>query len=100
MSRAAAPREAVEQETDLGVRLGQAVLDHRDGDLVRHEVAGVHVRLGLLAQLGLAADVGAEDVAGRDRRDAQLAGDDLCLGPLARSGWAQQHHAHYFRNPS
>ena len=43
-------------------------LHHRDGDLVGDEVAGVHVGLGLPAQLRLPAHVGAEDVAGRDRR--------------------------------
>src|SRR3954471_25017065 len=58
-------REAVEEEPGLGVGLGQAVADHRHGDLVGDQVAGVHVDLGLLAQLRLAADVGAEDVTGR-----------------------------------
>src|SRR3954469_22413578 len=93
-------RETVEQETGLGVGLSQAVAHHGDGDLVGHQVAGVHVDLGLLAQLGLTADVGAEDVAGRDGRNAEPARDDLGLGPLAGPRRAQQHHAHYFRNPS
>ena len=84
----------------LGVGLGQPVLDHGDGDLVGDEVTGVHVGLGLPAQLGLPAHVGAEDVAGGDRRDAEPPGDDLRLGALARSGGAQQDDAHYFRNPS
>jgi hypothetical protein len=92
--------EAVEQEPDLGVGLGQPVLHHRDGDLVGDEVTGVHVGLGLPAQLRLAADVRPEDVAGRDRRDAEPGGDDLRLGALSRSRGTQQDDAHYFRNPS
>ena len=40
-------REPVEQEAGLGIRLGQPVLDHRHGDLVGDEVAGVHECLGL-----------------------------------------------------
>ena len=45
-------REAVEQEAVAGVRLGEPVPDHVDGDLVRHQLAGVHVPLGLDAQRG------------------------------------------------
>jgi hypothetical protein len=94
------PREAVEEEPDLRIGLGQAVLHHRHGDLVGDEVAGVHVDLRLLAELGLTADVGPEDVARRDRRNAEPTGDDLRLGALARSGGPQEDDAHYFRNPS
>ena len=36
-------REPVEQEALRGVVLGQPVADHPDGDLVGHQVAGVHV---------------------------------------------------------
>ena len=78
----------------LGVGLGQPVGHHRHGDLVGHQVTGVHVGLGLLAELGLPAHVGPEDVTGGDGRHAEPAGDDLGLGPLARSGRAQQHDAH------
>ena len=59
-------REAVEQEAGRRVRLAEPVTHHRDGDLVGHQVAGVHVGLGQLAELGAAGDVGPEDVAGRD----------------------------------
>jgi hypothetical protein len=94
------PREPVEQEPGLGVGLGQPVGDHGHRDRVGDEVTGVHVRLRLLAQLGLPAHVRAEDVTGRDRGDTEPAGDDLRLGSLARSGGAQQDDAHYRRNPS
>jgi hypothetical protein len=93
-------REAVQEEAGLGVGLGEPVLHHGDGDLVGHEVAGVHVGLRLLPQLRLPADVRPEDVAGGDRRHPEPGRDDLRLGALARPGRTQQHDAHYFRNPS
>src|SRR4051812_21732781 len=58
-------RKAVEQETLAGVVLLQPGDDHPDGDLVRHEVAGVHELLRLLAELGPLTDVRTEDVTGR-----------------------------------
>ena len=94
------PREAVEQETVLRVVLREAVTDHRDGDLVGHEVATVHVFLGKLAELRAARYVGAEDVTCRDLRDGQVRCDELGLCPLARSGGPDEHETHYFRKPS
>ena len=81
-------------------RLAEPAAHHRDGDLVGDQVAGVHVGLRLPAQLGLAADVGPEDVTGGDRRHTELARDDLRLGSLAGPRRTEQHDAHYFRNPS
>src|SRR3954447_7214916 len=88
-------REAVEQEPLAGVVVLQPRQDHPDRDLVRDEVAGVHELLRLLAELGALADVGAEDVPGRDLRDPEVCGDEWGLRPLSRSGGpdeAQTHH--------
>src|SRR5436853_481597 len=60
--------EPVEKEPLLRVGLAEALLDHLDGDLVGHQVPGVDVALGLLAQLGAVVHVLAEQVAGRDVR--------------------------------
>ena len=93
-------REAVEQEAVRGVRLLHAVLGHPDGDLVRDQVAGVHVRLGLLAQLGALADVGAEEVARGDVRDRQVLGKVRSLRSLAGTGRSDEDDSHQRRNPS
>jgi preprotein translocase subunit SecY len=84
----------------LGIGLGEPVLDHGDRDLVGPQVAGVHVGLGLLAQLGPTADVGPEDVAGRDVRDLEVLGDEGRLRPRPGSRGTHENHTHQRRNPS
>ena len=76
---------AVQDEALCAVRLGQPLFQDADDDIVRHKAAGVHVALGLQAHLGALLDGGAQDVAGGDGRDAQLGGEDLGLGALART---------------
>src|SRR6185437_14073018 len=44
-------------------------------------------------------DVGAENVPSGDRRDGQPPGDDLGLGPLSRTGGADQHDTHLAQEP-
>ncbi|AUA15103.1 hypothetical protein CFP59_07287 [Streptomyces malaysiensis subsp. malaysiensis] len=63
-------RETVEQEAVLGIRLLHAVLRHRDGEFVGDEVAGVHGDLREFSEPGLPADVGPEQIAREDVRDA------------------------------
>jgi hypothetical protein len=93
-------REAVQQEALGGVVLGEPVLRHADGDLVRHQPARVHVRLRLLAEFGALADVGAEEVARGDVRDREVLGEERGLRPLARTGRPDQDDTHQRRNPS
>src|SRR6185312_13026802 len=57
------PREAVEQKALARVRLGEPVPDHVDGDLVRNQLACVHVTLRLDAERRALGDVRAEDVS-------------------------------------
>src|ERR1700728_1747440 len=94
------PREPVEQETGLRVVLLQPVGDHRDRDLVGHQVPAVHVGLGRAAKFGAGAHVVPEDLTCRDRRDRQVGGDELGLRPLARTGGPDEDDAHYLRKPS
>ena len=83
-------RVAVEQEARRGVVLVDPVADHQVGDLVGHVLPGVHEALGLEPSGGALGDVGAEDVAGRDRGDAEVLGDELRLGALAGPGRAHE----------
>ena len=71
------PREAVEDHPAAGVGAGEPVEQQAHGDLVGHELAGVHVAARLDAQRGAIADRGPEQVAGGDDRDPE---------PVARSG--------------
>ena len=56
--------------------------------------------LGLEAERGPAGDVGAEDVARRDRRDAEPVGECARLGALACAWRAEEHQPGHRRNPS
>ncbi|MGX1250830.1 hypothetical protein RKD48_003341 [Streptomyces ambofaciens] len=94
------PRETVQQEAALGVGLLHAVLRHGDRDLVRHEIAGVHVGLRELAQFGLLADVRAEQVARGDVRNVQRLGKAGGLRSLSGTRRPDEDDSHQRRNPS
>ena len=81
--------EAVHQEALGRVGLLQAVLDDADHHAVGHQLAGVHVLLGLQAHLGLVLDRRAQDVAGGDVGDAVFGHDAAGLGALAGARAAQ-----------
>src|SRR3954468_14211374 len=83
-------REAVEQEAVAGVRVVQAVQDHADDDLVRDEIAAVHVLLRLFPEVRALLDGLAQHVAGRDVREGEVLLEALGLGALARAGRAEQ----------
>ena len=74
--------EAVQQPAVLALGL-QGLQHHGDGDVVGHQVAAIDVFLGLLAQLGAAADVLTEDGAGFDVSKIVLSLDQVALGALA-----------------
>ena len=54
--------------------------DDADHHIVGHQVAGVHLGLGRLAELGTGLDVSAQHVTGRDLRDFVFFSDIACLG--------------------
>ena len=86
-------REAVEQPA-LFLGTGQGFQHHRNGDLVRHQVAPVDVLLGLFAQFGAALDVAAENRAGFDVVDAVLVLQDGALGALAAAVRSEDENVH------
>src|SRR5690606_22526748 len=76
---------AVEEEAARGILLREAVANDLAGQLVGHEIAGIEDGGDLLAEVGALLDVGAEDVAGGDHRDAEGLGHADALRPLARA---------------
>jgi hypothetical protein len=92
------PRKPVEDEAFR--RLLQRRHHHVHDDVVRDQLAGVHVLLRLGAQLGVLLDVAAEDVAGRDQGNRIPGGEPVRLCPLPRSRGSQKNDPHWPRNPS
>ena len=86
--------EAVEQEASAAIGAGDPLPDHVDHHLVGHQLAAVHVLLGLHPQLGSSLDVVPEDVAGRDLRDAVVPGEEVGLCPLATAGRPEEQQVH------
>src|SRR6478672_2285974 len=87
-------RVAVEEETALGVVPGEAVLDDLVGDVVGDVAAGLDDLVDLDPERGLVLDVGAEDVAGRDGRDAEALGDPCRLRALTGAGRPEDDQSH------
>ena len=83
-------REAVEQEPVAGVIVGESLDDHPDDDLIGNQLALVHVLLGEQPELAAGLARGAQDVAGRDVRQAEVLGQQRGLGALAGAGRTQQ----------
>ena len=85
---------SVQQEAPGGVGLVEARLDHAIRHFVGHELAagreGVREPAEFVARLG----VGAEDRPRGDGGDAELAGDRLGLGSLARTGGTDEDHSY------
>jgi len=86
-------REAVEHKAALARRLVEVLADQVHDEVVRHELAGVHDVLGLLAERRLRLHGGAEHVARREVAHAVLLDELGRLRALARAGRAHEHHA-------
>ena len=82
-------RHTVEDVAVRTVRLGETVADDADDDLIGNQRSGLHAGLRLHAQLAAARNRGAQDVAGGNRRNVQLTGEDRGLRALSRAGSAQ-----------
>ena len=93
-------REAVEDRADGRVRLGQPVEEHLDRDRVGHQLAALHVPPGLEADGRAFVDGRAEEVSGRNVREAESVRKDRCLGTLAGAGGAQQDQEGHRMKPS
>ena len=88
-------REAVEDEAVGGLRGVDPLHDHVADQVVRHQVAAVHVLLGLAPQLGAVLHGGAQDVAGRVVGQVEVVDQALCLGALAGAGRSQQYQVQF-----
>ena len=71
-----------------------------DGDLVGNDIARVHVGLRSFPKLGCRADVGAEQVARGDVRDAEFLGKAGGLRTLTGTRRPDEDDSHQRRNPS
>ena len=83
-------RKPVQDEAVLGVRLTEPLRDHGNDQLVRDELALIHVFLGLLAELGAVLDVGSQHVSGGDERKPEVDTQPVGLRSLPRSWWTKQ----------
>ena len=92
-------REPVEHEPRLRIGLRQALLDHRDRQLVGHELPRCHDLADPHAELGSLGLRSTEHVAGRDVRNAVLRSDALCLRALPGPLGAEDEEIHR-RKPS
>ena len=70
------------------VGLLQTLVDDADDDLIGHQLASIHVLLGLQPGGRAVLHSRPQDVARRDGGDIQLFLDDVCLGALAGTGSA------------
>ena len=92
------PREAVENGPGAGIGLFQTIEEDAHDRLVRHELAAAHVPIGLTTERRALGDRGPEQVARREHRHAEVAGEDRRLRSLARSRRAEEHdHGHRTR---
>src|SRR5262245_14611495 len=82
--------EPVEQETALGVRLGEPLCDEVQYQLVRDELALVDELFGAASERCVRLDGRAQHVAGRDVRDLEYGGQSHRLRPLARPRGSKQ----------
>src|SRR4029077_1250606 len=78
-------REAVEDEAVSAILARDALLDDAQNNRVRHQLAALHVRPGLLSERRPAPNQFAKNVAGRDVRDAQELRDGPGLRALTGS---------------
>src|SRR6185312_9681434 len=92
-------RKAVEDEATGRIRLDDTVGHDLVDDLVRDEAAGIHDRLGPLADLGSSLDRRAQHVTRRQLGNAVPLDQPLRLRSLARSGRSEQNQPHLFFLP-
>ncbi len=87
-------RKAVEQVAALAVVLLQPLLHQPDDDLVGHQLPGVHHLFCRQPEGRPRLDRGAQHVASRDLRDAELVADEGGLRALAGARRAQEDQPH------
>ena len=88
------PRKAVQDEAVFCVRLLQSLLDDVDHQVVRHQLAAVHVALHLLAKRRPGPPLGTQHVTGRDRGDVVGIDQGTRLRSLSRARRAKKYQVH------
>jgi hypothetical protein len=70
-----------------------------ENEVVRHELAGVHVRLRSLAELGSVSAGRTQQIAGRHVNRSKLFGQANRLRPLSDAGGAEENENHLPARP-
>jgi hypothetical protein len=83
-------REAVEDHAGRRIGLVEPLEEHLDRDVVRHELAALHVAPGRQADRRAVTDRGPEEISGGHVRHAEVRRQDRRLGPLAGARSTQQ----------
>ena len=78
----------------LGIGRSQLLFDDPENHLIRYQFPLLHIRLSLLSQRRPGLDGGAQHVAGRDLRHAELARENFALCSLTSPRSSQQHDVH------
>ena len=78
------------------VGLLQAVVDDADDDLIRHQLACVHILLGLQTCGRAVFHGGTQNVACGDRGDLQLLLQNLCLSTLTGTRCSKHNYFHNY----
>ena len=86
--------ETVEQATVGAIRLGDALFDQADDQLVGDQLAGIHDFFQLQAQGRAGLDRRTQHVTGGNLWNTELFGDELCLSTFTGPGSSQQNYAH------
>ncbi len=85
------PGKSVEDRPGLAVWLLQSLSDHGDGDVIRHQLAFIHVAPGVFPQIRFLLQVAPKNIAAGDVGQIKFLGQPLGLRPLA-SSWRSEHH--------
>ncbi len=95
-------RARIPVKNRAGIRAHRVQLfaDQRGYDIVRHQFARIHHRLGLQSDGSARLDRGTQHVAGRKLLQAVPFDQALGLRALARAGWSQQDDIHWQELPS
>ena len=84
----------VQDKAVLAVRFRQAFGDHPDDNFIGHQLAGIHICLGLQANGSPVFHRSPENVAGGDGGNVELLIQNLSLGAFAGARRAQKNQFH------
>jgi len=91
---AAVVREAVEKDVRVCGHPAEVFSDHRQDQVVRHVLTGVHEILGLLAQSRPVPPGGSKEIPRRHVLRQDVGGEACCLRTLPYPRWPEEHNDH------